>query len=51
MLKREWIRMTINPNCAKNVTPQHHIGSAGELNWEDGIDLCSDAIYLKVSGK
>jgi len=28
-----------------------HIGSSGELVWEDQVDLCPDALYLKVTGK
>jgi len=27
------------------------IGSSGELVWGDQIDLCPDALYLKVTGK
>jgi hypothetical protein len=27
------------------------IGSSGELVWNDQIDLCPDALYLKVTGK
>lgn len=27
------------------------IGSSGELVWGDAIDLCPDALYLKVTGK
>ena len=27
------------------------IGSSGELVWDDRIDLCPDALYLKVTGK
>jgi len=27
------------------------IGSAGELIWGEKIDLCPDALYLKVTGK
>ncbi len=27
------------------------IGSSGELVWSDRIDLCPDALYLKVTGK
>jgi len=27
------------------------IGSSGELIWDDQIDLCPDALYLKVTGK
>jgi hypothetical protein len=27
------------------------VGSAGEVTWGDEIDLCPDALYLKVTGK
>jgi len=27
------------------------IGPAGELVWADRVDLCPDALYLKVTGK
>ncbi len=27
------------------------IGSSGELVWDDRIDLCPDALYLKMTGK
>jgi hypothetical protein len=27
------------------------IGSSGELVWGDQIDLCPDALYMKVTGK
>ena len=27
------------------------IGTSGELVWSDEIDLCPDALYLKVTGK
>ena len=27
------------------------VGSSGELTWDDRIDLCPDALYLKVTGK
>ncbi len=27
------------------------IGSSGELVWDDRIDLCPDALYLKATGK
>ncbi|HLF85735.1 MAG TPA: DUF2442 domain-containing protein [Nitrospiria bacterium] len=30
---------------------QVRIGSSGELAWSDRIDLCPDALYLKVTGK
>ena len=27
------------------------VGSSGELAWGDKIDLCPDALYLRVTGK
>jgi hypothetical protein len=27
------------------------IGSSGELVWDDQVDLCPDALYVKVTGK
>ena len=27
------------------------IGSSGELIWENNIDLCPDALYMKITGK
>ncbi len=27
------------------------IGSSGELDWDGQVDLCPDALYLKVTGK
>jgi hypothetical protein len=30
---------------------QVRIGSSGELAWGEQIDLCPDALYLKVTGK
>lgn len=27
------------------------IGTAGELVWECGVDLCPDSIYLRLTGK
>ena len=27
------------------------IGTSGELMWRDQVDLCPDALYLKVTGK
>lgn len=30
---------------------QVHIGSGGEIAWNDQIDLCPDTIYLKITGK
>jgi hypothetical protein len=31
----------------RNVT----IGSSGELLWSDRVDLCPDALYLKITGQ
>lgn len=28
-----------------------HVGETGDLRWPDGIDLCPDSLYIKVSGK
>jgi hypothetical protein len=28
-----------------------HIGPDGEIAWSDQIDMCPDAIYLKITGK
>ncbi len=28
-----------------------HIGPSGEIAWNDQIDLCPDAMYLKIAGK
>ena len=28
-----------------------HIGPGGELAWSEEIDLCPDAVYLKITGK
>ena len=28
-----------------------HIGSSGEIAWSEEIDMCPDAIYLKITGK
>jgi hypothetical protein len=33
------------------VFEQVRIGSSGELIWGEQIDLCPDALYLKVTGK
>jgi hypothetical protein len=30
---------------------QVRIGSSGELVWGEKVDLCPDALYLKVTGK
>ena len=28
-----------------------HIGQDGEIAWNGGIDLCPDALYLRLTGK
>lgn len=28
-----------------------HIGKSGEIAWGEKIDMCPDAIYLKITGK
>lgn len=28
-----------------------HIGPGGEIAWSEEIDLCPDAIYMKITGK
>jgi hypothetical protein len=28
-----------------------HIGAGGELAWGEQIDMCPDAVYLRVTGK
>ncbi len=28
-----------------------HIGSSGEIAWSEEIDICPDAIYLKITGQ
>jgi hypothetical protein len=30
---------------------QVRIGPSGELAWSDDLDLCADALYLKVTGR
>jgi hypothetical protein len=27
------------------------VGTSGELLWTNGLDLCADALYLRVTGK
>jgi hypothetical protein len=36
-----------NQTCFEKV----HIGSHREIKWNDEIELCSDSLYLKVTGK
>jgi len=28
-----------------------HIGPGGEIAWDEEVDLCPDALYLKITGK
>ena len=37
--------------CDRRAFEQVRVGSSGELVWGDQIDLCPDALYLKVTGK
>jgi hypothetical protein len=37
--------------CDRCAFEQVRIGTSGELVWGDQIDLCPDALYLKVTGK
>lgn len=37
--------------CDRSVFEQVRIGSSGELAWGDRIDLCPDALYLRMTGK
>jgi hypothetical protein len=30
---------------------QVYIGSSGEIAWGDEIDICPDAVYMKITGK
>ncbi len=33
------------------VFEQAYIGQSGQIAWSDEIDLCPDALYLKITGK
>jgi hypothetical protein len=37
--------------CDPLAFEQVRIGSSGELVWGEQVDLCPDALYLKVTGK
>jgi hypothetical protein len=28
-----------------------HIGANGEIAWNDQVEICSDSVYLKITGK
>jgi hypothetical protein len=30
---------------------QVYIGDAGQIAWSDAIDICSDAVYIEITGK
>jgi hypothetical protein len=30
---------------------QVSIGESGEIRWNDDVDVCSDALYLEITGK
>ena len=36
-----------DPEAFRRVT----IGSGGELHWNDEVDICADAQYMKITGK
>ena len=36
-----------NPDFFRNV----HIGEHRQIHWSDDVELCPDAIYLKLTGK
>lgn len=27
------------------------IGSSGEIRWDDAVDVCSDSLYMEITGK
>ena len=35
----------------RRVFEKVHIGPSGEIAWNDQIDMCPDAMYLKITGK
>jgi hypothetical protein len=37
--------------CDRAAFEQVRVGPSGELVWSDQVDLCPDALYLKVTGK
>ena len=30
---------------------QVYVGSSGEIAWSDSVDICPDAVYMKITGK
>jgi len=28
-----------------------HIGDGGQISWSDSVDICSDAVYMQITGK
>ena len=30
---------------------QVYVGNSGEIAWSDKIDICPDAVYMKITGK
>jgi hypothetical protein len=36
-----------DPKAFQNVS----IGSAGEVRWSDEVDMCADALYMRITGK
>jgi hypothetical protein len=37
--------------CQSDAFFNLEIGSAGELSWACGVDLCADSLYLRLTGK
>ena len=40
-------RLWSDPEAFRHVS----VGSGGEVRWSDDVDLCADALYLKMTGK
>jgi hypothetical protein len=36
-----------DPKAFENVS----IGESGEIRWSDKVDLCSDALYMEITGQ
>jgi Protein of unknown function (DUF2442) len=28
-----------------------HVGSSGEIKWSDEVEICSDTLYMEITGK
>jgi hypothetical protein len=47
LARKEVFEPWSNPNFFDKV----HIGSHREIKWNDEIELCTDSLYLKLTGK